>query len=127
MSVKTRTTIEDLYKVEGKAELVNREIVAIPPAGEDANFAGGEIFASLREHVKHARRGRAYTDGAGFHVNLPHRETVFRFEFFYPFIPILVRLMMFFCGSEARHGRCQYPVPRLDSGVYCGTCRAVEG
>jgi Uma2 family endonuclease len=75
MSTKTRATIEDLYKVEGKAELVHGEIVEMPPAGEDPNFAGGEIFASLREYVKHVRRGRAYTDGAGFHVNLPHRES----------------------------------------------------
>jgi Uma2 family endonuclease len=74
MSTKTRATIEDLYKVEGKAELVNGEIVEMPPAGEDPNFAGGEIFASLREYVKRAGRGRAYTDGAGFHVHLPHRE-----------------------------------------------------
>jgi Uma2 family endonuclease len=74
VSIKTRATIEDLYKVEGKAELVHGEIVEMPPAGEDPNFAGGEIFASLREYVKHAGRGRAYTDGAGFHVHLPHRE-----------------------------------------------------
>ena len=35
MDVKTRATIEDLYKVEGKAELVNGEIVKMPPAGDD--------------------------------------------------------------------------------------------
>jgi Uma2 family endonuclease len=74
MSPKTRATIEDLYHVEGKAELVNGEIVEMPPAGEDPNFAGGEIFASLREYVRRTARGRAFTDGAGFHVNLPHRE-----------------------------------------------------
>ena len=34
MSIKTRATIEDLYKVEGKAELVNGEIVEMPPAGD---------------------------------------------------------------------------------------------
>jgi hypothetical protein len=28
--MKTRATIEDLYKVEGKAELVNGEIVEMP-------------------------------------------------------------------------------------------------
>jgi hypothetical protein len=31
MSTKTRATIEDLYKVEGKAELVHGEIVTMPP------------------------------------------------------------------------------------------------
>jgi Uma2 family endonuclease len=74
MRTKTRATIADLYKVEGKAELVHGEIVEMPPSGEEPNFAGGEIFASLREYVRHTARGRAYTDGAGFHVNLPHRE-----------------------------------------------------
>jgi len=74
VSIKTRATIEDLYKVEGKAELVNGEIVEMPPAGEDPNFAGGEVFASLRGYVRRTGHGRAFTDGAGFHVNLPHRE-----------------------------------------------------
>ena len=76
MSTKTRATIEDLYKVEGKAELVNGEIVVMPPTGDDPGFASGEIFASLREYARRTRQGRAYGDGVGFHVNLPHRESL---------------------------------------------------
>jgi Uma2 family endonuclease len=75
MSTKTRATIEDLYKVEGKAELVNGEIVEMPPAGDEPNVAGGHIFVRLYNYVQSTGRGRAYTDGAGFHVNLPHRES----------------------------------------------------
>jgi Uma2 family endonuclease len=75
METKTRATIEDLYKVEGKAELVNGEIVHMPPAGEDPSLAGGEIFAHLRAYARHTRQGRAFPDGAGFRVNLPHRES----------------------------------------------------
>ena len=75
MSTKTRATIEDLYKVEGKAELVNGEIVAMPPAGDAPNIAGGHLFVRLYNYVQSTGRGRAYTDGAGFHVNLPHRES----------------------------------------------------
>jgi Uma2 family endonuclease len=75
MRAKTRATIEDLYKVEGKAELVNGEIVEMPPAGDEPNVAGGEIFAHLREYVRRTGRGRAYTDGIGFHVNVPHRQS----------------------------------------------------
>jgi Uma2 family endonuclease len=74
MRTKTRATMEDLYKVEDKAELVHGEIIEMPPSGEEPNFAGGEIFASLRAYVRHTTRGRAFTDGAGFRVNLPHRE-----------------------------------------------------
>src|SRR5574341_737818 len=75
VKTKTRATIEDLYKVEGKAELVNGEIVHMPPAGEDPGLAGGEIFAHLRAYARHTRQGRAFPDGVGFRVNLPHRES----------------------------------------------------
>src|SRR4029434_10086866 len=74
MRAKTHATIEDLYKVEGKAELVNGEIVEMPPAGDDPGYASGEIFAALRDYARRTKQGRAYGDGVGFHVNLPHRE-----------------------------------------------------
>ena len=74
MSIKTHATIEDLYKVEGKAELVNGEIVYMPPTGDDPGYAGDEIFVSLREYSKRRKTGRAFADNKGFHVNLPHRE-----------------------------------------------------
>lgn len=75
MSTKTHTTIEDLYKVEGKAELVNGEVVEMPPSGDDPSVAGFEIATSLRQYARYTRRGRAYPDGAGFHVNLPNRQS----------------------------------------------------
>jgi Uma2 family endonuclease len=75
MRARTRATIEDLYKLEGKAELVHGQIVEMPPAGDDPGYAGGKIFASLRDYVRRTGRGRAYTDGIGFHVHLPHRES----------------------------------------------------
>jgi Uma2 family endonuclease len=75
MRTKTRATIEDLYKVDGKAELVNGEIVEMPPAGEDPNIAGGHIFVRLYEYTRETQRGRAFTDNAGFRVRLPHRES----------------------------------------------------
>jgi len=75
VTTKTRATIEDLHKVEGKAELVNGEIILMPPAGGDPGIAGGEIFASLRAYASRRRRGLALPDGVGFRVHLPHRET----------------------------------------------------
>lgn len=75
MSTKTRATIEDLYKVEGKAELVNGEIVCMSPTGGRPGIAGGEIFASLREYARRTGQGRAFPDGVGFQVHLPHRES----------------------------------------------------
>jgi Uma2 family endonuclease len=74
MSTKTRATIEDLYKVEGKAELVNGEIVEMPPAGEDPGRAGLKVATRLLAHEERTGIGRAFPDGVGFEVNLPHRK-----------------------------------------------------
>src|SRR5262245_36523832 len=68
-------TIDDLYKVEGKAEIVNGEIVTMSPTGGLPGLAGGAIHASLREHQRRVGGGFAYPDGVGFIVNLPHRRS----------------------------------------------------
>ena len=75
MSTKVTATIEDLYKEPGKAELVNGEIVRMPPTGNEPGYAGDEIFASLREHSRLTGKGLAVGDNKGFRVNLPHRES----------------------------------------------------
>jgi Uma2 family endonuclease len=75
MSTKPRATIEDLYQVEGKAELVNGEIVEMPPSGDDPSRASLNISVSLRQYERRTGQGRAYADGAGFRVYLPHRES----------------------------------------------------
>jgi hypothetical protein len=74
MSPKTHATIGDLYKVEGKAELVHGEIVEMPPTGDDPGFASLRVAARLLSYTEQTGRGRAYGDGVGFHVNLPHRS-----------------------------------------------------
>lgn len=78
MSTKANATIEDLYRVpdDGKAEIVNGEVVLMSPTGAAPNFAAGEIFASLREYSRRTNSGRAVTDNAGFKVSLPHRESL---------------------------------------------------
>ncbi len=75
MSIKTRATIEDLYKVEGKAELVNGEIVYVPPTGDEPGYAGDAILVALFAYSKRTRTGRAVGDNKGFRVHLPHRES----------------------------------------------------
>ena len=75
MSTKTEATVEDLYKVEGKAEIVNGEIVLMPPTGFLPSQAGGEIFVSLREYARRTKSGYAITDNAAFVVNLPNRRS----------------------------------------------------
>ncbi|CAN5726781.1 hypothetical protein BH20ACI4_BH20ACI4_00940 [soil metagenome] len=74
ISTKQAATIEDLYKIERKAELVNGEIIFMPPTGDEPNRASGSIYISLRQKEKKIG-GRAYTDNIGFKVNLPNRKS----------------------------------------------------
>ncbi|HEX7315204.1 MAG TPA: Uma2 family endonuclease [Pyrinomonadaceae bacterium] len=75
MSTKTEATIEDLYKVDGKAELVDGEIVHMSPTGKKPSYAAMQVVFSLHRYAKELGRGYPVTDGAGFVVNLPHRKS----------------------------------------------------
>lgn len=77
MTTKTRATIEDLYHVpeNGKAEIVNGELVLMAPTGFLPSFAASEIFVSLREYARRTKAGYAIADNAGFSVNLPNRKS----------------------------------------------------
>ena len=76
MTTKARATIDDLYNVpEGaKGEIVNGELVLMPPTGGDPGFASDEIFVSLRQFARQTKRGRAVGDNKAFRVNLPNLE-----------------------------------------------------
>jgi Uma2 family endonuclease len=78
MITKTReATIEDLYRVpeNSKAEIVNGELVLMPPTGGLPGRTGGEIFVSLREYERRTKQGYAIPDNVGFIVNLPNRRS----------------------------------------------------
>jgi Uma2 family endonuclease len=75
MSTKVEATIEDLYKVEGKAELVNGEIILMSPTGYHPHYAADEVFSALREYSKRNKFGRVVSDNAAFVVNLPNRKS----------------------------------------------------
>src|SRR5205807_3427059 len=76
MSTQVEATVEDLYRVpdHGKAELVNGEIVLMPPTGDMPSRAGFSVVMSLRIH-EGKTPGRAYPDNAGFLVQLPNRRS----------------------------------------------------
>jgi Uma2 family endonuclease len=61
-------TIDDLYRVEGKAELINGRIVHLMPTGFRPGRVGGRIFRSLDEHAETTGRGVALPDNVGFAV-----------------------------------------------------------
>lgn len=75
MSTKVEATIDDLYKVEGKAELVNGEILIMSPTGMLPTYAAGEIFTSLRRYSKQQKLGHAMGDSLAYVVDLPHRKS----------------------------------------------------
>jgi Uma2 family endonuclease len=70
----TERLIAELYKVEGKAEIVDGEIVHMSPTGDRPGWAAQEIFVSLRLYAK-KRGGVAYGDNLAFLVQLPHRKS----------------------------------------------------
>jgi Uma2 family endonuclease len=77
MASKASNTIEDLYKVpdNAKAEIVDGEVILMPPTGGEPGYAGDEIFVSLRDHSRSTKAGRAVGDNKAFLVRLPNRES----------------------------------------------------
>jgi len=75
MSPRTRATIDDLYRVpeNGKAELVDGELVLMPPTGGVPGRSGGEIYVALRDYERRTGLGYAFPDNVGFVVDLPRR------------------------------------------------------
>jgi Uma2 family endonuclease len=63
-----RATLDDLYREEGKAELIGGRIVRLMASGELPSIVAGEIFVSLRLHAKTTGLGHAYPDGTGFAI-----------------------------------------------------------
>jgi len=58
-----------------KAEIVNGELLPMPPAGDLPNRAAGGVYVSLRQYESVLGTGRAYTDNAALNVSLPNRES----------------------------------------------------
>ncbi len=73
MSTGTQTaaTLDDLMRVEGKAELIGGRIVHLMSSGDIPSIVAFEIAVSLREHAKRTSVGVAYADGAGFALDPP--------------------------------------------------------
>lgn len=77
MAVTHRATIDDLYRVpdNGKAEIVDGEIVRMSPTGIKPSRKSGRIYASLLEYEDVYGGGCAVPDNAGFVVELEGRES----------------------------------------------------
>jgi Uma2 family endonuclease len=109
-----RATIDDLYRVEGKAELIGGRIVHFMPTGFQPNRVAGRIFRSLDDHAEAIGRGFAFTDNMGFTVpELPSGRESFCPDASYYVGPVPKNAMRFVEGpptfavevrSETDHG-----------------------
>lgn len=75
MHPRVRATVEDLYRVpdNGKAELIDGELVRMSPTGGIPGRASGEIYIALRNYERSGGDGYAFPDNVGFVVDLPRR------------------------------------------------------
>ena len=76
MATSAKATINDLYRVRDKAEIVDGEIVVISPnRGPSRNGGRGSSTQVFREYQRSVGGGFAYPDGVGFVVDLPNRKS----------------------------------------------------
>jgi Uma2 family endonuclease len=61
-------TLNDLYRVEGKAELIGGRIIPLMPTGRRPHRIAFRISRSLDDHAETTGRGEAYGDNMGFAV-----------------------------------------------------------
>jgi len=71
----TEKLIEKLYQTEGKAEIINGEIVEFMATGCDPGIAALNIVFNLKSYERKTGKGFAVPDNVGFLVDLPHRKS----------------------------------------------------
>jgi Uma2 family endonuclease len=68
-------TIDDLYRVEGKAELVDGYVVLMPVRYACHGSAIGSILVNLHAHVRKVGSGSVFGSTTVFRCNLPNRRS----------------------------------------------------
>jgi Uma2 family endonuclease len=102
-----RATLDDLYRTEGKAELIGGRIVHMAN-GHLPGLVAENIFVDLRMFTKAAGTGRTHADGVGFAVpELPSGRESFSPDTSYYDGPLPANLMRFIegpptCAVEVR-------------------------
>jgi Uma2 family endonuclease len=93
VQAKVGATIDDLYRVRGKAEIIDGEIVLMSPTGFLPGRAGYAICVSLRRYEEATGTGFAIPDNVGFVVNLPNRRSFSPDAAFYVGQPIAAKFL----------------------------------
>jgi Uma2 family endonuclease len=95
-----RATLDDLYREEGKAELIGGKIVRFMASGDLPSVVAFAIAVSLRAYARSANHGVAYADGIGFAVpELPSGRESFSPDASYYVGPRPVNRMRFVEGA----------------------------
>ena len=63
-------TLDDLYRVKDKAELIGGRIIHLMATGRKPSRVASRIFRSLDDYAEATGRGEAYGDNTGFAVGL---------------------------------------------------------
>jgi Uma2 family endonuclease len=94
-----RATLDDLYREEGKAELIRGRIIRFTASGDLPSAIAGEIFVSLRLFAR-TSGGKAYGDGVGYAVpELPSGRESFSPDASYHVGPRPINRMRFIEGA----------------------------
>lgn len=94
-----RATLDDLLKVEGKAELIGGRIVHYMPTGHLPSRVAFRIARSLDDYAEATGRGIVYTDNIGFAIpELPSGRESFSPDASYYVGPLPANLMRFIEG-----------------------------
>jgi Uma2 family endonuclease len=96
----TRATTDDLYREEGKAELIGGRIVRFMPSGHLPIRVAANIYVELRLYERTTQKGFAYTDGIGYSVpELPSGRESFSPDVSYYTGNVPANLMRFIEGA----------------------------
>ena len=75
VAAKRTATVDDLYRIDGKAEIVGGRIIREPPTGFGPNRTALVLALSLMEHERSVGGGYALGDNCAFIVDLPNRQS----------------------------------------------------
>src|SRR5437773_1538879 len=74
MRTKAPAKVEDLYRIEGQAEIVNGKIVRMPFHGGYLGHAIDTVKWSLYEYSDKGKKGLPLGSTVAYVVDLPHRK-----------------------------------------------------
>jgi Uma2 family endonuclease len=64
-------TLDDLYAIDGKAELIGGRIVTFMPSGFAPSNAAFKIAMNLDRYSQQTSSGKAFADGIGYALKIP--------------------------------------------------------